>query len=406
MDLADLVSPLTAEEFQSEVLGTAPRLFRGEDPDRFGELISWETLSGLVSRENLPPSQLRVTRDGRPVPETEYARTDVLSDGGVCRTALVPGLAKVLGDGATLVMDAADRTHPPLERLARRLERTLRDPVQVNVYGAWGVQEGFGAHWDDHDVLILHAVGKKEWTLFGPPRRTAPLEQDVADNPVPQDEAERAVLTLTPGDVLYVPRGWWHAVRAVEGPALHLTVGMARATGVDLMHWLTDQLCGSAVFRADLPRGVGPGIRETRRKELAGALSAALDDPALLERFFTDRDAHAEPRHRHSLGALGGAGPAPYDAQSVAWLAPRAVLEVQPGHVCVLAGGQRLTFAAAARGILEHLLERLDTTVGSVVAVGTGRAGLSEEAARGFLVELVEAGLVAVPGAASSKVSP
>ncbi|MEU7040959.1 cupin domain-containing protein [Streptomyces varsoviensis] len=394
MRLRDLVHPTPVDQFLQEIYGRTARLFPG-DEHRFDGLVSWETLNALASWSNFAASQLRVSRDGGLVPRAAYMREVGSPQGDVVRTVLVPQLIEVLRDGATLIVDGIDRMHPPLDGLARRLERTLRERVQMNAYGTWGESKGFDSHWDDHDVIVLHIAGRKEWTLFGPPRRVFPLEQDVEENPPPAADAERRALVLTPGDVLHIPRGWWHTVRAVEGPTLHLTVAVPRATGVDLAHWLADRLCEHEVFRADLPRHLGAREREDHRRELAATLAAVLDDAELMDRFFAERDACAAPRRRHSLAAVEGGGERVGDERTVTWLAPRALLRAEGDRTVLLADGRRWTFAGAAQGMLAHLLDALDAPVGAVVAAARD-GGVGDAEARCLLVELIEAGLVAV----------
>ncbi|MFD7026561.1 JmjC domain-containing protein [Streptomyces sp. NPDC059917] len=64
---------------------------------------------------------------------------------------------------------------------------------------------------------------------------------------------------LTPGDVLYLPRGWWHAVSADQGTAaLRLTFGLATQTGAEFLGWLRDDLRASVIVRADVSRFGAP----------------------------------------------------------------------------------------------------------------------------------------------------
>lgn len=397
MHLRDLVDPVPAEEFLNEIFGRSPRLFTG-DPDRFASLISWDTLSDIAPREHVTPLRLRVARGAEDVPETEYIHTVSTPEGDAFRTVRMPELMSVLRQGATLIVDAVDRVHPPVELLAHRLEHTLREPVQINAYGTWGTDQGFSPHWDDHDVLVLQVAGEKEWTLYGPPRRSWPLGRDIEENPMPEDESELNVLTLAPGDVLHVPRGWWHGVRPVKGPTLHLTVAVPRTTGIDLVNWLADQVCCEPGFRKDLPR-YGPADDRTRHMtRLRDTLSSLLEEPGLLERFFLDRDACAPVRQRFSLAAVDELTGRLGDGEAVTWLAPRAVLLDEGERVALLANGRRRTFTASAGGMLEHLLAEMETTAGRVIGVGVSEPGIGEPEARAFLTELVDAGLVAVGG--------
>ena len=60
--------------------------------------------------------------------------------------------------------------------------------------------------------------------------------------------------TLEDGDLLYIPRGWWHVALPLNEPTLHLTVGIHNRTGLDLLGWLKERLREREDFRRDLPR--------------------------------------------------------------------------------------------------------------------------------------------------------
>lgn len=398
MHLGDLIHPTPVRDFLQTTLGVEPALFHG-DQDRFGTLFSWDILSDVISRVSPDSSQIRLNQDARNIAESEWISTHISTDGRVFRTLRTPQLLELLHKGATLVVDAVDRTHRPLGSLARTLERDLRTPVQINAYSAWGESPGFGMHWDGHDVLILQIAGQKEWTLFGGPRRPWPMEQDIEENPAPSSEAEQTVMVLAPGDVLHVPRGWWHSARAMDGPTLHLTVGIPRPTGVDLLQWLAGRMSAHPVLRMDLPRYHPPDVQERHRQDIVRTVSSLLEDPALLETFLTEQDACAPARRYQSLGVIRTGGTTLGGAETVSWLAPRAVLREEDDRVVVEADGRRFTFASAASAMVKLLMEQMDCTVGEVLAVGTGgTTPLGEDDVRAFLTDVVEAGLVAVSG--------
>ncbi|MFG3254914.1 cupin domain-containing protein [Streptomyces sp. NPDC048172] len=396
MRLGDLVRPSSAEEFLQRTLGVEPALFRG-DEHRFESLVSWDVLSGLVSWSPPDGAQIRLNQDGKKIDESEWIHTHLSPDGRVFRTIRTREFRELLGKGATLVVDAVDRRHRPLDSLARGLERDFGTPVQINAYSAWGESPGFGMHWDGHDVLVLQVTGEKEWTLFGSPPRRWPMEQDLEEAPLPPDTAEGTVEILRPGDVLHVPRGWWHSVRAMDGPTLHLTIGIPRPTGVDLLQWLAGRMSAHPVFRADLPRHRTPEERERHRQDLVRTVSVVLEDPALVDDFLAAQDSGAPARRVQSLGGLAPDGGEWRKEDEVSWLAPRAVLREADDRIVIEADGHRFTFSAVAGDMLRLLTDELDTTVGEVLAAGTGgEARLDEGTVREFLADVVAAGLAAV----------
>ncbi|MFF2465286.1 cupin domain-containing protein [Streptomyces mirabilis] len=194
-----------------------------------------------------------------------------------------------LAEGASLVIDAVDELHPPVARAAMELERWLRTGVQANLYASWTACEGFGVHWDDHDVVVTQIDGAKRWKLYGP-TRTAPMYKDT-DEPEPPPEKPVAELVLRPGDMLYLPRGWWHSVAASEGEhSLHLTFGVQTTTGAQLLSWLADDLRRHDVLREDLPVHATAAAQVIYLERLHKVVTTALEDPELMGRYAAMRD--------------------------------------------------------------------------------------------------------------------
>lgn len=110
---------------------------------------------------------------------------------------------------------------------------------------AWTSTEGFGVHWDDHDTIVVQLDGAKRWRIYGT-TRPYPLYRDIED-PGEAPTEPVADLVLHPGDVLYVPRGAWHAVCADQGVrSLHVTCGLqARSTcHAGARSWRSGMSCG------------------------------------------------------------------------------------------------------------------------------------------------------------------
>ena len=113
---------------------------------------------------------------------------------------------------------------PPITDIAESLERLFRVRIQVNAYAGWRTSHGFDLHWDDHDVFILQVAGRKQWKVYGMTRKY-PLAVDVEPT-VEKPDAPLWEGMLEDGDLLYIPRGWWHVATPLDEPTLHLTVGV------------------------------------------------------------------------------------------------------------------------------------------------------------------------------------
>ena len=391
--LSRLLEPHTAEEFLASSWGQTFRHIRGRR-GRFAPLLSWERLNDILRQHRFDFPRLRLMREGKSLPASSYLRYT----SGARRKAPIPRLqpvkfAAALRAGATLVLDAVDELNEPLEELAAGLELIFHERVQINSYSGWHTSRGFDLHWDDHDVFILQVAGRKRWSIYGE-TRPHPLAGELG-NPKPSG-APVWTETLEDGDFLYVPRGWWHVAEPLDEPTLHLTVGIHKRTGLDLLQWLAGRLRQSEVFRQDLPRLASPAERVAHTKRLAAELLAAWDDGNLLERYFSELDALAEPRAQLSLPWSATAHVVPPGADArVRLLAPRPLdLKVADGIVEFSCHKKRWRFAADALPLLRRLADARVCSIGELCAAAQGR--LDERTVRAFLGELIGHGLVAV----------
>ncbi|MGW0789793.1 cupin domain-containing protein [Streptomyces sp. NPDC002911] len=342
------------EDFLAQVFGRTYRHFPG-DSARFGGLLGWDDLNALFTHHRLEPPRLRLSVGGEELPQHAYTVPVTTRRNTVWHRLKPAELHRHLAEGATLVLDAIDELHPGVGRLAQELERHLRTGVQVNAYASWTPEEGFGVHWDDHDVLVLQLDGAKRWRIYGP-TRPAPLHRDT-DVPEPPQNDPVVELVLHTGDMLYLPRGWWHAVAASEGVrSLHLTCGMQTTTGADLFQWLSEDLRRESTVRSDLPRFGTEGEKADFVRSLSELVMKEFEDGTLLDRFLTMRDATDRARLVPSLPHVEGVPPDP--AVVVHLVTARARLRNDTdGHVVLTAGGVNWTFSAQVAPLLSLLAD-------------------------------------------------
>ncbi|MFE9437028.1 cupin domain-containing protein [Streptomyces sp. NPDC006640] len=327
-------------------------------PRELGALCSFDVLNDLVARHRLEPPRLRLAHDGEMLPLHRYAAAVTTRRSTVWQRVHPAELHERLAEGASLVVDQVDHLHEPIGDLAAELEGWLRSSVQVNLYASWTAAEGFGTHWDDHDVVVVQIEGAKRWRLFGPTRRV-PLHRDVAD-PEPPPDVPVAELVMEPGDVLYLPRGWWHAVTADQGrPSLHLTCGVTPPhTGIRLLAWLADELLASDTFRRDLPLHADLTARSEFLETIGKEVAAAMADPTLLDRYAAAQDAADLGRMRPSLPHLAAVEAAPGTLVRLTTGRARVTDVTVDGEdlVRIRAAGQEIDAAAAAAPLFRRLL--------------------------------------------------
>jgi len=344
--------------------------------EQVGDLLTWSALNNILSTHQLSAPQLRLFRDGVQVPVTRYTRIDNLAE----RQVLLPdALYRELRGGASLVLDSIDQIHPPVAAAADDLMRLVRELVQVNLYLVWGEHQGFDTHWDDHDTVIVQLAGSKHWTVHGPGRRF-PMKVDTDhDHRPPEDVVWQG--TLAPGDVIHVPRGWWHAVRGTGEMSMHLTFGFTRRTGIDWAQWVVEQLYSEELFRQDLPRFAEPGEHGEREDELVRTLAKVITTHRPAD-FLATRDRRFPRRPEINL-PYPVVFETPDDTTSVEVTA-LLELAVDPADsadpaadevVRATVAGKTFRFASVMGPMLRLLAQRRSVTVAALRAA----AGLSEE---------------------------
>ncbi|MFB6844724.1 cupin domain-containing protein [Streptomyces sp. NPDC056373] len=384
---------LGGDDFLAQTFGQRYHVSRGSS-HRVASLLSWDDLNAILTHHRLDAPRLRLAKDGQPLATFTYSSPAVTRRRTVWQRLQPADLHQQLAEGATLVLDAVDELHPGAARVARDLERWLRTAVQINLYASWTSTEGFGVHWDDHDVVVIQLSGSKCWRLYGP-TRVAPMHRDV-EAPESPPASPVAELVLNSGDVLYLPRGWWHAVSASAGEAsLHLTCGLQTSTGADVIAWLSDSLRTHEVVRSDVPRFGSATEQAAFSENLAKLVMSELTSPDLLPRFLAARDATEQARLTPSLPYVSAVPPDPQ--LWVQLLVTRPALDATPeGNVRLTAGGEEWTFARRVRPMLERLVPGLPQKLGELAESG----GLAVSETAQVLSELVSGQIVGVRRAA------
>ncbi len=222
LSLAWLLQPLTVDDFLDRIWGTSHYHVSRNRPDYLDVLRegagSVDDLLGLF-RPHL--SLVSLVREGERKEQYVYR----LADGGFD----VAAIGQDFAGGYTIVLDSVQRYTPGIAALSHAIEVELNFAAQVNAYFTPPQAQGFVAHPDEHDALIVQLQGSKIWHIYEC-ADVAPHEMwrhepiFAAHLPDPVD------VHLQSGDVLYVPRGRVHAAESTSELSVHLTVGLHAPT--------------------------------------------------------------------------------------------------------------------------------------------------------------------------------
>ncbi|MFJ6619626.1 JmjC domain-containing protein [Kitasatospora sp. NPDC091335] len=331
--------------------GAIGRAFaRGQlpEPDLAARLMTPHRLLDQVMRRHLANPQLRCYAAGEELHPSEYLTEVVNRRRQAVKQADMASLGRILSAGGSLVLDSVDTFDPTLEVACRALGWWSGELVSVNAYLGVGDTAGFGLHWDDHDVVCVQVSGQKAWEVRGP-SRAVPMYRDAERNLTPAEDVLWAGV-MNPGDVIHIPRGYWHTATRVgsgdDGHTLHVTFGLTRRTPVSWIAALADTARADQLMRTDLETADGVPANDLLVARLAEL--ARDHDPTT---YLAATRANTPPaRYLPHIPALG-----PLEAvAAVTEFAPE-ITDTADG-VLVVAGGKRLTFRPRAARPLRALL--------------------------------------------------
>lgn len=256
---ADILAPTAPEEFFQDIRYRKPLHVQGA-ADKFASVMSWEALTALINQTTIwSASTLQLVQDGRKLEAPEYCVPGANRDGA---PVMVPEIEKVRGwlrQGASMVCNDIDQLSPGMKAAAGALERALGCKVQANLYCSWKAHQGFGSHYDTHEVFAIHVAGEKTWKIYGkhfedpishPYFKTFGHEfHEKHKGPISQ------TVSMKPGDLLYIPRGWYHDALATSEATIHVAFGATGPIGLDLFPMLFERAVKDPLFRTNLPAG-------------------------------------------------------------------------------------------------------------------------------------------------------
>ncbi len=276
LQIADILSPISPDEFLSEYWGRRSLHIPGASKD-FSRLLNRKTF-------------VRFAEDADSL-EAWIANKERTKNAGI--TKIVPRQINALYEGGfTICARGIEKGSPVLTALGRHVKAALHYTGYVD-FRAYLSGHGSGAttHFDARHATTLQIEGEKVWRYAVEPSvpfppRNAMLKDNVAEyirnDPVPRVrdlalepalaspplDLEFREVVLQPGDVLYLAPGTWHSAQAVGhslavnmafnygsgGTALELTADLVYALMYADPRWRMTP----PVFTQDAPDGAMP----------------------------------------------------------------------------------------------------------------------------------------------------
>lgn len=276
--IQSLVHPLPMQEFLGDCWPGRFQHFTG-DPARLADLIQQPEFHDIAALVRCPQQGMI---------RADYTREDRPSESNLSAERA----QQLYGQACTIYMTGLSTT--PLRNWTRALDSTLGllpGTAKINAFASLP-GKGLNWHWDSQEIFIVQVRGRKLWHVApneyiewpatngaaGAERR-AELRMQLFDPTRAVEEPKQwTSIELTPGSVLFLPRGYWHTTENIDA-SLHLVLQVKMPSWRDVLQFMLQSVpeLYSVPWRRPT-KGLHPvnlmtsGLREFR--ERCDALSA------------------------------------------------------------------------------------------------------------------------------------
>jgi bifunctional lysine-specific demethylase and histidyl-hydroxylase MINA len=285
LQFADLIAPIAQPDFLSSILGKKPIHIPG-NPDKFTFAMSWDLMNAVLNQSGIWTTQtLQLVLDKVVLRPDLYGIEGTGRDGGRSQSVDFNKVRALIRQGASLVLNEIETLTPGMKRIAEILGRTPGGKVQANLYCSWQKHQAFDVHYDTHDVFAMQVSGEKAWRIYqrhfkDPINHPAFKMRDTAFH-----HANKGPLlmefTMRPGDLVYIPRGFYHEALAESDSTVHMSFSIVSMIGLDVLTMLFEHGVMDEAFRQSVPQPDerdGAALNEYLMR-LAGRMREILRDP-------------------------------------------------------------------------------------------------------------------------------
>jgi 50S ribosomal protein L16 3-hydroxylase len=234
--LSELLGDRPLNEFLEQHFTRLPFASTG-GARNFLHLLNWQVVEEILGARK---SVLRIVQDGKVI--KDYVEMDFNE------------AQAHHAQGHTLLLRYAEKSHGPLELLARDFAHAFHTPVDIQLYCTPDGHNAFGWHYDVEEVFIIQTAGSKQYHIRPNTVHPNPLVTSIPkDQGYEREQTELGItVTLLPGDWLYIPSGWWHVART-QSASMHISIGLMPAAATDMVKHLAHYLGQFPFWRTRMP---------------------------------------------------------------------------------------------------------------------------------------------------------
>lgn len=250
----------TAEQATALSWGSAPMRF--DLSERLRCALTVDDVEGWLDCSLLQHPFFKVFLDGQQVPLGLLATPRSVAGQSVTGMVDAEKTRGLFAQGGTLMLCNMHEWHAPCRDLCRSLTKTLVAEVKATAFYSPAGCQGLQTHRDDAHVFVAQLLGAKRWSVFDVPRDSRSRRIGHVE---PAECGRETVVTLSPGDGLYLPPyAPHHACAVPSSSSLHLSIHIREPRARDAVDEAINQVMSVPMQRAEIAGAAGERADQIR----------------------------------------------------------------------------------------------------------------------------------------------
>lgn len=216
------------------------------------EILTLAELQEIINTRRLSFPRCRLVRSGKPLPPADYNERKQAALGESIIKLVAGKVMHHLNSGATLAIDFAEDLSLKIKSISDAISHQFLERTAATIFFSIGDEKGFTTHWDNSDVFVFQLSGKKRWKIYHP-TLASPVEENKVTMSIPEGQPSYDFI-LNTNEMLYIPRGYWHAPQPCDAHSLHISFAFRQRNGIDFIKWLIPTLSEHLCFREDIKK--------------------------------------------------------------------------------------------------------------------------------------------------------
>lgn len=323
--------------------------------------FSWNDVNEIFDNSDVSSNDFKLSLDGIR-PKSEYIES--YFDIGILRHRLIkPAIYEHLKNGATLITNKI-KSSKKVSHISKQISTFTGRQVVSSAYLSFGNKDSFRCHWDTRDVFAIQLIGRKRWIVYEPSMESPLYTQQSKDyeHEYPCPTSPFMDIVLEPGDVFYLPRGWWHNPLPLGEATFHLAIGTFPAYTVDYLSWLFKRI---ETF-TDLRRSLHIWQHDKEHLSLAGRqLNDLITNPDNYHCFLDEFTGATRVESALALDIFGDPNAGTLSDHFGVRLCTSSCHSITDGYI--IANGTRLNLDEQSKKIIQHIAKLPNICIGTLI---------------------------------------